>query len=246
MGDFVSYLTVTTMQILGFFFCLVLVAGCERGYWRFAKALINSDEMNAGLSFWWYPFICMFQRFRLGYLAIYNCHFLIYLLPLFLHINYQAMRGKEKGAASRACAAVHSLVVHIGFVALYRTHATAIDFAILMVLLFVPHEIVRRCQSELVMAIVIALFGMSMFPVMSQLWLIRNSGNPNYVFFMGAVYQICASMALCLWACTEIKWRRNVMAGIKEDESDGYWSGGATEATNGITNGKHEEKKKEQ
>lgn len=51
-------------------------------------------------------------------------------------------------------------------------------------------------QNRLVLQLTFAFFGIAMFPVMTEVWLTRNTGNANFLFFMHLLYLVSTSLTL--------------------------------------------------
>lgn len=51
-------------------------------------------------------------------------------------------------------------------------------------------------RKRMVIEILGCFFGLCMYPVMSELWLMRNSGNGNFLFFMGITYHVFGTLSL--------------------------------------------------
>ncbi|CAD7973111.1 unnamed protein product [Amoebophrya sp. A25] len=66
-------------------------------------------------------------------------------------------------------------------------------------------------QTRLVLELAFALFGLTMYPVMSAVWLFRNTGNANFMFFMQLVYLIATSLSLLDFICMTHQAQRIVL-----------------------------------
>ena len=130
----------------------------------------------------------MFKRFETLFLVAYHLHIFIYIIPL--HVNLGVLR-KDRGGALAAC------IASLGIVTIFRPYPTAVDFSVLVTLYFVFADIITKdVQRTLVLSVIIAFFGICMYPVMSVMWLQRNTGNANFMFFMQLLYQSCAALSL--------------------------------------------------
>jgi len=59
----------------------------------------------------------------------------------------------------------------------------------------IPQSLYRP-QKDILLKLLFAFFGQSMFPIMSQLWLVRNTGNANFLYFMQLLYHMALTLAL--------------------------------------------------
>ena len=57
-------------------------------------------------------------------------------------------------------------------------------------------------QKTLVLKLTFAMLGLSMTPTMSVVWLVRNTGNANFLYFMQLMYQGCMVLSLLQFVST--------------------------------------------
>ncbi|CEM01991.1 unnamed protein product [Vitrella brassicaformis CCMP3155] len=141
------------------------------------------DLLTPNIGLFWYLFTQIFDRFEYMFHFIFNGHVYLYVIPLWLHL-YRQPHGL--------------LTAHIAIVVLFQPHPTVCDFAYLISLLLLHHDIVRRLGS-FSFIVLVASVSLSIMPVMACLWLDRNTGNANFVYFQHLIHHSACGVLLAEW-----------------------------------------------
>jgi len=151
-------------------------------------------DLEPGVGIYWYVFTQMFPRFHRFFCFIYQFHVLFYIVPIHLWIG---SRGRV-GAFAQVilCVAVQSL---------FKPYPTVIDFNYFLSLILICTDFVELSQKKFVMALSICLFCLCMLPIMNILWLIRNTGNANFFYWLQVVYFGAAEFMLTEWTTAGMK-----------------------------------------
>merc|ERR1712151_1388942 len=145
----------------------------------------------------WYIFVEVFDRYRLLFLVFFHGHVLFYLVPLHVRVG----RHRPTGPRLQCSAA-------LAIICLFKPYPTASDYGLLLSVLLVQVEVVRKAYDSFAFLLSGMLFGLCMFSTMTAVWLTRNAGNANFVYNMTLVVNVFACLLLTDWIRAAIKLRR--------------------------------------
>lgn len=199
---FVSYLFRFTVATAALFCCLIGASlAYTRGHTDFLSAcflaVLTVQDLTPNIGIFWYIFIEMFDRFRTLFLVGFHAHLLFYPVPLYLRLG----RHLPLGPCLQSTVAV-------GIITMFKPYPTASDYGLMLSLMLIEAELLQ--ESEKVFAFLLSglLFGLTMFPTMSSVWLGRNAGNANFLYNMTLVVNIFGGLLLSEWVKAAMKLRR--------------------------------------
>ncbi|CAE8710698.1 unnamed protein product [Polarella glacialis] len=200
--NFLPYLAGFTFMVIVLFSCLLgASAAIMDGELQFLEAsflaVVAVRDLTPNVGVFWYLFIEVFDRYRLLYLVAFHGQLLFYPVPLHLRLG----RHKPTGPF------IHCAIA-IGMVTLFKPYPTASDFAFMLSVMLVQSEIIRESEKFFAFCLSGVLFGLSMFPTMSAVWLGRNTGNANYLYNMVLVVNVFGCLLLSEFVKAAIRLRR--------------------------------------
>lgn len=200
--DFILYLLRFIAAVSLLFACLlgasVAAMGGETHFFNacFASVVLVRD-LTPNVGVFWYIFIEVFDRYRSLFLFAFNAHLLFYPWPL----HFRVGRHRPLGPWLHCAAA-------IGIISIFKPYPTASDHGLMLSVLLIPVELLRESEKQFAFLMSGLLFGLSMFPIMTAVWLGRNAGNANFLYNMTLVINVFGCLLLSEWVRAGMKLRR--------------------------------------
>merc|ERR1712039_838254 len=91
---------------------------------------------------------------------------------------------------------------------LFKPYPTASDYCLMLSVLVIQAELIRESEKQFAFLLSGTMFGLSMFPIMTAVWLGRNAGNANFLYNMTLVVNLFGSFLLGEWLRASMKLRR--------------------------------------
>lgn len=200
--QFISYLCRYSVIVLLFFVFLIgssaVVMDGELAFLHSSfMSVLALRDLTPNVGIFWYIFIEVFDRYRSLFLIVFHAHIFFYPIPLYLRVG----RHRPVGPWIY-CGAT------IGLITLFKPYPTASDYCLLLSVLVVQAELIRESEKMFAFLLSGTMFGLSMFPTMSAVWLTRNAGNANFLYNMTLVVNVFGCLLLSEWVKAGIKLRR--------------------------------------
>mmetsp|Transcript_157568 Transcript_157568/g.278044 ORF Transcript_157568/g.278044 Transcript_157568/m.278044 type:complete len:517 (-) Transcript_157568:37-1587(-) len=207
-SGFVRYLIFFILTVTLLFACLLVASlAVMDGQAHFLQASFVSvlalKDLTPNVGLFWYMFIEVFDRYRDMFLVAFHAHLLFYPIPLHLRMGRHLPVGPwlHCGAA-------------VALVTIFKPYPTASDFGLMLSILLVHAEIIQASDKYFAFLLSGLLFGLSMFPTMTSVWLRRNAGNANFLYNMTLVTNFFSSILLSEWikSCMKLRKRQRLEA----------------------------------
>ncbi|KFH09446.1 GPI transamidase subunit PIG-U protein [Toxoplasma gondii VAND] len=184
----------TLLFFAGLAFCVLLHVASYfalRAYTADAADYLDSTvvsmwgvrDLGPNLGIFWYIFSLIFERYRLLFVMIFQGHCFILVVPLFVRMFRYPLAYCQ---------------VVIAIALLFQPSFCISDSAFLVSLLISRWHIVER-KVAFVKLIVVAFVAVSIYPVTTELWLGRNTGNPNFVYNIQIIFQVFMGFLILEW-----------------------------------------------
>jgi len=199
---FVGYLVKFTVVVVLLFVFLIGGSIAAMGgnasflYASYASVLSVAD-LTPNVGIFWYIFIEVFDRYRALFLITFHAHLLFYPIPLHLRVGRHGPVGPW----------IHCFA-SLGIITLFKPYPTASDYCLMLSVLVIQVELIRECEKQFAFLLSGTMFGLSMFPTMSAVWLTRNAGNANFLYNMTLVINVFGCLLLSDWVKAGMKLRR--------------------------------------
>lgn len=205
---FVAYLIFFIVVVSLLFVCLLVASLVVMdGQAHFLQAsflsVLSLRDLTPNVGLFWYMFIEVFDRYRNMFLVAFHAHLLFYPIPLHLRLGRHLPVGPwlHCGAA-------------VALITIFKPYPTASDFGLMLSVLLVHAEIIQASDKYFAFLLSGLLFGLSMFPTMTSVWLRRNAGNANFLYNMTLVTNFFSSILLSEWikSCMKLRKRQRLEA----------------------------------
>eukprot|EP00929_Paragymnodinium_shiwhaense_P055922 TRINITY_DN27995_c0_g2_i1.p1 TRINITY_DN27995_c0_g2~~TRINITY_DN27995_c0_g2_i1.p1 ORF type:complete len:510 (+),score=95.51 TRINITY_DN27995_c0_g2_i1:106-1635(+) len=160
-------------------------------------AVVAVQELSPNVGIFWYLFVEVFDRYRALFLIVFHGQLLFYPVPLHVRVG----RYRPVGPWLHCGAS-------LAIVCIFKPYPTASDFGLMLALLLVQAELIQAAQKSFAFLLSGMLFGLSMFPTMSAVWLSRNAGNANFLYNMTLVVNVFGCLLLNEWLRAGMRLRR--------------------------------------
>eukprot|EP01066_Platyproteum_vivax_P013102 Platyproteum_vivax@DN5958_c0_g1_i2.p1 len=191
--DWTDWLVLTATILLGISVVSILVSLMIASYfvngksWSFIDSVYLANlevrDLTPNIGIFWYIGTEVFGRFRFFFLTIFRLHFFMYSVPLYVRLRHQPL---ALGVAMTS------------IVLLYQPYPTVLDWSLIVSLLLLMPDVLTRAKHFFVL-LKISAFGLALFPIMSDLWLNRNTGNANFLYNMNLVNHVVTGLMLVSW-----------------------------------------------
>lgn len=199
---FIPYLIFFTLIVVLLFGCLLVASlVAMNGQAHFLQAaflsVLTLRDLTPNVGIFWYIFIEIFVRYRSMFLLAFHAHLLFYPIPLHLRLG----RHLPVGPWLHCAAAV-------GLITIFKPYPTSSDYGLMLSVMLAHAEIIQACEKLFAFLLSGLLFGLSMFPTMTSVWLRRNAGNANFLYNMTLVTNVFSSLLLSEWIKSAMKLRK--------------------------------------
>ncbi|KIY48045.1 PIG-U-domain-containing protein [Fistulina hepatica ATCC 64428] len=139
---------------------------------------------NPGL--WWYFFTEMFDHFRPFFLMVFSVHLLIYVVPICLKFQYDAL---------------YASFLLVGVLGTFKAYPTIADPGLFLSMTALFPEVYSHLRYPIVTAL-LHLHASLLMPLFYHLWLYQGTGNANFFYASTLVFACANGAALmdCIWA----------------------------------------------
>eukprot|EP00923_Selenidium_pygospionis_P052458 GHVN01090822.1.p1 GENE.GHVN01090822.1~~GHVN01090822.1.p1 ORF type:complete len:616 (+),score=90.27 GHVN01090822.1:288-2135(+) len=151
-----------------------------------ATDYLTVADTRPNLGVFWYVIQLVFDRFRSMFLVYFHGHILLHVTAVYFRFFHSP---------------VTYCIIAIGVILVFQPYPSALSFPLLLCLLAIRWSTVER-QKSFVLLATLGSFPLVMIPVMVILWLRRDTGNPNFVYFMQTVHHVAEGILLVEWAKT--------------------------------------------
>jgi hypothetical protein len=169
--------------------------------WDFVEAccvaVLAVQDLTPNVGVFWYVFILMYERYKWMFVLAFHAHLLGYPLPIYLRIGRHAPVGQWIQCSAAVC-----------LITIFKTYPTSGDYGLMFSVMLLSAELVKETEKFFAFLMAGILFGLSMFPTMSSVWLTRNAGNANYLYNMTLVVSIFSSLLLGEWLKAAVTMRK--------------------------------------
>jgi len=174
--------------------------------WDFVQAccvaVLTVQDLTPNVGMFWYIFILMFERYKWLFVLAFHSHLLGYPLPIHMSIGRHAPVGRWIQCSAAVC-----------FITIFKPYPTSSDYGLMLSVMLLSTELVKETEKYFAFLMGGILFGLSMFPTMSSVWLTRNAGNANYLYNMTLVVSVFSSLLLGEWLKAAVTLRKRQRLG---------------------------------
>lgn len=170
---------------------------------RFKKIIPN-------LGLWWYFFTEIFDFFARFYLVVFNIYSFIFVVPVTMRFIFPE--------TSSIVDALFALWCIIGIINFSRAYPTITDLNLYFSLTILFQPLYRKLKFPPIVTTLALFMVLLLLPVFYYVWMGLNSGNANFFYAIGLVYNIIELVVLSdfLWAKLQIEYYRLHDVDLKE------------------------------
>jgi len=169
---------------------LTLVSTVVAGSWAWIPqtwgATLTLPDLTPNTGLWWYFFTEMFDHFRPFFLMVFNIHLLIYVVPICIKFQYDAL---------------YASFVLLGILGTFKAYSTVSDPGLFLSMIVIFPETYPYLRHPIVTTL-LHLHASLLMPLFHHLWLTQGTGNANFFYASTLVFACANGAALVdsIWA----------------------------------------------
>ncbi|ODV93528.1 hypothetical protein PACTADRAFT_19002 [Pachysolen tannophilus NRRL Y-2460] len=201
------------IKYLIFFIIFILLLSTLNFCFGFQKVINNCylsiilfKKIQPNLGLWWYFFIEIFEFFNNFYIGLFNMYSFIMILPFTYKFNKEPMI---------------SLFLCISWIILTKNYPVIGDLNMFsLLILTIGSPLINFLQIPLLLINIVLFVVLVLLVLFYYLWMDLNSGNSNFFYGVGLVYNILIGFAIIdfTWSQLSKTWYEENHIEIHDDE----------------------------
>lgn len=179
-----------SVEFVVYFLILTLVSTVVTGSLAWIPqtwgATLTLPDLTPNTGLWWYFFTEMFDHFRPFFLMVFNIHLIIYVVPICIKFQYDAL---------------YASFVLLGILGTFKAYSTLSDPGLFLSMIAIFPETYPYLRHPLVTTL-LHLHASLLMPLFHHLWLTQGTGNANFFYASTLVFACANGAALIdsIWA----------------------------------------------